>query len=415
MAITVHQDPEIMQAAYNDLTHVVSSSNYLQTNFKYIFDIYVNGGATKIHREAIPPHPTYGNAVFNPARILESYVTRDFDLSQTASYTHPNSIATYIIKFGEEYGLSSSGTTVYPNMVTSTKKFIWNSVFDFEDYVGISWSSYRSGSSSKKFLTNAPNYKKVYIDSNYSSGNEFIAAINDSSGSIYFLFVETYDINGSTVGEYYIENNYQAISSDTHKIVGFPIGYNSSVIPIADIVVGVGALPILSSTVVTYRVSGVTWAGAQRTEHKYFTIERSCSRYPLYEIYFLNKLGGYDTFYFNLKSNWKEDIKRESFKSNQGTLTSTSFTYAAKDRATTNYSINIEDTITLRSDYINDATMEWLEELVTSPDAYMYRDGEQVPINITNSSFERKQQANERLFTLTIDVKFSYKRNRQRF
>lgn len=415
MAITVHQSPNSLQAAYNDLIHVVSSDNYAQPNFRYIFDIYVNNGINKIHREAIPPHPTYNSAMFNPARILESYISKDFDLTNSSSYTNPNSIATYVIKYGEEYGLSSSGTTVYPNMVTSSAKYIWNAVFDWESYNGINWDLYKSGAGSKKLLTNAPNYKKVFIDSTYSSGYEFVSAINDSSGSIYFMYVETFDSSGATLGEYYIENNYQAISSSSEKMVSFPIGYNMNSIPLSDIVISSGTTPIISSSVNTYKIYGTNWFGIQTTEEKFYKIERTCSRYPLYEIYFLNKLGGYDTVVFNKKSNIKMDIKRENYKRNNGIMSSTSFTQSDGDRMVTQYSTNIDDVISLRSDYLSEDEMEWLEELVTSPDVYLNKSGVQVPVIITNPQFERKQLANEKLFNLSIDVKYSYKRYRQRF
>lgn len=414
MAITIQQAPEIIQPVYNPLKHVITSNNYLQPNFKYVCDLYVNGASTYT-RVTVPPDPIYGSGVFDPARILEDYVTSDFDSGNVASFTCPNSLISYIVKYGEEYGASSSGTTVYADMTIQSKKYVWNSVFDYEDYCNTSFTDYLSGSVTRDFLTNSPNEKTVYIDSNYSSGNEFIYGINQTSGSIYYMTVGTVDSNLNTVGNYKIINNAQALTTDSQKMVGFPCGYNLNSVSAGDITTVLGTLPIIGTSVYQYIIQFTKFDGTVTSETKTYTIDRTCSKYPLYEVYFLNKLGGYDTFDFFMKSNWKSDIKRESYKKNLGELTSASaFSYNRNQRAVKDYSTTIEDTLTLRSDFVNEATQNWLEELVTSPDVYVLRDGEHIPVNIVSSQFERKQSINEKLFTLTIDVKFSYKRFRQR-
>lgn len=416
MAITLEQAPEILSPVYNDLTHVVSSTSTAQPNFKFICDIYINGGATKIHRESVPPHPVYGVATFNPARIIEAYITNDFDSQSIASYACTNSTATYILKFGEEYGLSSSGTTVYSDLLVTSSKFVFNGIFDWEDWCDYHVSHWQSGGSGK-FLTNSPDNKKVYIDSTYASGNEFVYMNNASSGSIYYLHVDTYDVNNNLVGVYIINNTYQALSNSAWKMVRFPSGYNMNNITAGNYT-ALGGSPstIIGTSVASYQVYPVKFDGTvQSAAAKIYNIERTCSRYPLYEIYFQNKLGGYDTFVFEKKTNFKSEIKKENYKSNLGRLTSaTTYTKAVTHRGVTQYATNIEDTLTLRSDYVSEATMLWLEELVTSPDAYMLKNSNHVPITIVNTSFERKYLANEKLFALTIEVKFSYKRSRQR-
>lgn len=414
MAVTIQQAPEILQPVYNPLKHVITSNNYTQANFKYVCDLYVNGASTYT-RITVPPDPVYGSGVFDPSRILENYVSQDFDSGNVAAFTCPNSIVTYIVKYGEEYGLSSSGTTVYPNQITQSKKYAWNGVFDYEDFCNTSFSDFLSGSGTSDLLTNSPNGKTVYIDTGYPSGNEFIYGINSSSGSIYYMTVGTVDSNLNTIGSYKIINNNQALTSDSQKMVAFPCGYNMNNISAGDITIVLGSLPIISSSVYQYIIQFTKFNGTATSETKTYTIDRTCSKYPLYEVYFLNKLGGYDTFDFFMKSNWKSDIKRESYKKNFGELTSaTAFAYTRNQRGIKDYATIIDDTLTLRSDFVNETTQNWLEELVTSPDVYILRDGEHIPVNIVSSQFERKQSINEKLFTLTIDVKFSYKRYRQR-
>jgi hypothetical protein len=414
MAITIAQAPNTLQPAYNDLNHVVTSTNYTQANFRYVCDLYVNGSSS-FKRIKIPPDPTFGSGYFNPSRILEDYLTHDFDVSNIASYTCPNSLISYIVKFGEEYGLSSSGTTVYADLTVQSKKFIWNGVFDYEDYCNATFSNYQSGSTSSKMLTNAPDGKKVFIDSSTDSGNEFIYGINASSGDIYYLSVVTFDSSITPIGGYRIKNTDQALTNDTQKMVGFPCGINMNAISASNIDILTGTLPIITSSVYGYTLQFIKFNSTATSESKTYYIDRTCTRYPLYELYFLNKLGGYDTFSFLKKSNFKSEIKRETYKRNFGELTSaTNYSINENQRGRKDYSTVIDDTITLRSDYINEETQNWLEELVTSPDIYMLRDGEHIPIQIVTSQFEREQTVNKKLFNLIIDIKFSYKRFRQR-
>lgn len=416
MAITIRQEPSEYSPVYNELKFVVSSTNTSQANFRFICDVYVNGSSDYIARLDTVPNPTYGTGVFDVARIIESYVTHDFDVDSVASKKCENSTAYYQCKFGEEYGLASSGTTVYPNMTNSSTKYTWNGVFDWEDWNSYDQNKYKTNQASSQWLTSAPNNKKVYIDSNYSSGNEFLYCLNDTSGNVYFMDVDTYDSNGVAVGSYRVENLYQN-SPSNGKMISFPSGYNMNNISASHIQVASGTLPIIGSTVASYTIYASDYSGTTTINvPKTFTVDRSCSKYQLYEIYFLNKLGGYDTFVFNFKSIHRADIKRSNYKSVMGRLTSAYvYTNSVNQRGVTQYDTTVEDIITLKSDYIDEDTMLWLEELVTSPDVYMLKNGEEVPIIITNAQFERKKTINDKIFNLSIDIKFSYRRYRQRY
>jgi hypothetical protein len=413
MAITINKQPVGTNPVYNDLIYIVESNKVTEANFKFICDVYVyiSGAATKVHRMSAPPHPTYGVGVFNPARIIENYINNNFDLNLTAVTQCLDSATFITMKFGEEYGLSTSGTTVYPDLATSNTTNVYNGVFDWEDFCDYDYTIYRSSNSSSQFLTNSPDSKKVYTDE-----NEYLYAINRTSGDIYYFNVDTYDSNGLLNGSFKIINPYQARSNSYDLMVRCPAGWNLNDIPSGSITVSAGALPILDAAVYTYDIKCIKFDGTTTIGYKRYALDTTCERFTKYRLHFLNKLGGYDSFSFTKKSNFLTDIKRENYKSNLGELASIStYTHSKSQRAITQYATNIEDRITIRTDFLTSGDILWLEELVTSPDVYVEKNGAAVPITITNSSFDRQNGEDKKLFTLTLEFKYSYKRYRQRF
>lgn len=83
-------------------------------------------------------------------------------------------------------------------------------------------------------------------------------------------------------------------------------------------------------------------------------------------------------------------------------------------RGLNQYETILDDTITINSDWITEAESEWLEQLVTSPDVYIYEGANLVSVNITNANYETKYVASQQLFNLVISFTYSQNRKRQR-
>ena len=70
--------------------------------------------------------------------------------------------------------------------------------------------------------------------------------------------------------------------------------------------------------------------------------------------------------------------------------------------------------ITVKSDWVTEATNDWLEELITSPDVYV--DDVTfglVPVEITTSTFDLKQTVNDKLWNISISFRYTYDTFRQ--
>ena len=400
--ITIVQECSPLMPGYNELIYLVNSSNKSQANFKYVCDVYVAG--VKVDRLDTPPHPSYGTGMFNPSRIIESYISKDIAMTDTGITHNPNSYINYQLRFGESYGASSSGVTVYADMTLTGQKYIWNGVYDYQDAcVYSSGDIIAAPSNNTKFQTNKPSSGDIEIDD-----NSWLYWCNFNLDTDYAKII-TRNSSLATIGTWKV-----SLKTAGLRFLRMPTGINMN--SIASGSLSLGVQPILTGTEHSYSIQIFDSSNRALTELYYYTIVSNCSKYTKTRLQFLNKKGGYDFFDFNKVSKWNSDIEKYNYKKSLGSYTSsTSFAYNVNDRANTQFHTKIKDKITLESDWVTEAQMIWLEELLTSPDVYLENGTSLIPINITNTSFERKKQVNKHLFNLQIEYTFSYDRYRQRF
>ena len=117
MAITVNSVPATYPSMHEDLWFVASSTNVGVTNFKFVYDVYINGA--QVSRNKIFPSPSaegsYG--VFNASPMVRAYVTNYFEPSGNTVLMASNDKikVDYQVRIGEEV----SGT-VTPNLASGS-------------------------------------------------------------------------------------------------------------------------------------------------------------------------------------------------------------------------------------------------------------------------------------------------------
>lgn len=409
MAITVQSQPQLYTPVYNPMRFVLSSNNTAQTNFKYVADVYVSGVVGRVFRGLYDADPTYGSAGVDVSRILESYISSDLSYTTFDFQQCTNSLKGYEVRFGEQYG-PSSGIVTYPNLTVTGLKYTWNGVLSPLQFIPstFNYTLYTSAGGSAS-LTTKPN--DLYY--NNANESEWIYFINDSSGVVYYADFNVFDASGNNLSHFKIQNAYQASTAIADKLLR----------------VGVGPRDVLSSTVALlsgsglltgatgasyYTVTLTDFFGTSTSETYTYNLECSSRHGNPVRIYFLNRLGGYDVFNFQLMRSLGSDVTRDTMQKNLGSLTATSWSYTQQDRGETIYSTSISDTIKVNSDWIDDAQSSWLQQLVESPDVYMLESGQLTPVVIKNTRYDRKTIKNERLFNLEIEFKYANKRWTQR-
>ena len=206
--ITIQQQPGLWSPIYNPMVFILDSTNTAQSNFKYIADIYVSG-VTDYVRLAVDADPTYNQGMIDIHRIVESYVSSNAGLKALNGFEKASSsMIAYEVKFGEQYGVASAVTT-YPMLTVTGTMFAFNAAYtthDWLDFDGASISIEDTGG----MLTDQP-----MIRTTTAIGNEdnYIHYITNTSGTVYFAEINTYDSASSLIGTYRIENAYQAVAS----------------------------------------------------------------------------------------------------------------------------------------------------------------------------------------------------------
>jgi len=409
MAITIHQQLDEITPAYNEMVYVVSSTNVAEDNFKYVADVYIDGVNTK--RLTVPANPTYNNAVIDVHRIVETALSYDINIAETSGVTQaPETWCKVVVKFGEEYGLDSSGVTVYPDLTNSNTCYAFAgslSEFDFIDYVD---DNYILTDDAKLFMTNAPrsNFK---INTNQLM---WLGGYTNITNDVDRLVAVTYDSSENIIDEYQITNQFdQASTDDNDRFLKFVAGWNLNDIPQAQLLTG--TQPILTNSVYYYEIYTVNSGSVITSERFTIYLNDDCTPYESFELHFQNVFGFFDSFVFTSKSNTNVSIDRKEYKKQTGTIGATSFTTTKADRGYQNYFTSSNKKMTLRSRWITESEFAWLTELIESPQVFWNYNGELIAINVTNSEYELKKVANENLIQVELQIKLSTNNYRQRY
>jgi hypothetical protein len=239
--------------------------------------------------------------------------------------------------------------------------------------------------------------------------------LNESSGTIYYANIKTYDSSNNLLQTVKVINGYQSLPSVNSRMVRFGSG-TDNLNDIASSGIITGAQPIITASVSKYSVNFETYAGTAKTNIYWYTVDNTCTNHDTYRFHFLNKLGGWDSFTFIRASKKRAEITRTSYKRNIGGLTSASaYGYNAKDASMVDYDIKYKESIKVQSDWVKENTHEWLFELISSPQVYV-EDSTYglVSVNITNNQYDYKQEKTDKLFNIEIEFRYSFDKYRQR-
>lgn len=414
MAITITQNVPELSPAYNDIV-ITASSNLVASKykFKYVFDIFSRndtagvGPMTYIGRVKQTPNPS-NVAMLDLSRYLENQVVtallRDGDGTISTSNTLTiGTIASYVVYCGEEYSDTPTGAVVLYNgdgtavtgaTITSVATITgntWNAVKQFEE--GPTWDAAPFiAATGRRLLTNCP--KTIYKDTD----EYFIAS------TLYGTYSgTTFGITGATYAEVYDKSNtllttYNPSSGTTFNTTFIRQAFSSN--NISTIVSG------YTNTwdKIVIRIGGQT--------ESLTIMNKGCAwdKYDPKDVVFLNRLGGWDIFRFYGSKEEVVKITRGTYEVPYGNWSSTGpWSYIITERGTSNIKTDLTVEGQVMSDFLDRDTVNWLEELLTSPQIYLLDGVTYTPINIKDTSFKNQLRGNVKL----RQVSFSYEKSNQ--
>ena len=407
MAITVLQEPIQYTPVYNDINYVLSSNQTAQPNFNYIFDVIINGVTVSRHR--IPARPDNGYGLFNAKRIAENYVTQNFFYNNITVGAASSSILKINITYGEEYGT----TLTYYAGTTSPDVYCWIASLDQPEWVDYTFvSKYRIMASEigiSQLLTNNL-AQRIKLTEKTSVG-----ALVGQSMAVSDITVLAYNAAGTLIQTTYLLNPFWNVTTTGSRMIIIPAGpANLNLVLNANLnVISQNQGNIIPSTTAYYIIKTFGTGSAESIPVR-FNIDTSCSKYESKRIYFLNKLGVYDAFTFDLLSRENNSIERKKYRRNVGGFSGSSYVYTDLQRSNIIYDTQVSETMILNSNWITEAESAWLEELISSPITYMETASGIEVVNIVDTAYEVKKTVNDKLFNLQITIEKSYIKTRQR-
>lgn len=466
---------------FNEISIYANSFNSTQPGFKFIFDVYVNG-VQVARRKQSPIYNDFQNALFDVSPIIKNFVTTgDFRKGNLSNVINVNdeSFIQYEVKIGESYG-----GVDYPALKTTGIRYAYSACLrelerytfitdDFkifgngceiltevdggtiDDPVGfvvgyfngntapagvdtcpatntvdgglsdealdtvnflidgnppyVGQDGYNTTPNSvKKFLTFADRWQNIALNETFQ-----LSILAEPGFEFSKLKVKTYSAIGVLVQNVILENA-DGVAHTHLQIKGGPRDLNR---------ISPG---LISASVAHYKIQIVGSEDAPLSEEFGFRIVPGCSRYEIYRLHYLNRLGGYDAFTFNKANRKITKIERRSYQRNTGSKTGTNNFLSSPyrfDTARLNYGITSSQNITLNSDWINLRQSELFEDLFSSPLVYLESNKIEwgakdnfpvfVPVNIVNTEYETQTKGKVKVFNISLEIELGVSNKRQ--
>ena len=388
MSITLI-NPSGYPSAQDNLWSIAYSSNSGQTDFKYVFDVYVDG--VQLVRTKVFPEPSNGRGYFDAMPIVKNEITYGWfqpvsttfnqEMTLTASDTLNEKI--YQLRVGEDY----SGTT-YLNLVSgNVTTYNYSAPLFKRRQINI-------GQKLNNWLTNRPlNIKAKLTD------KILIPLFTDS---FKWVNIKIYNQSNSL-----IISTIPNFTSTIKKYVELDIGA---------IAINQRTFQSLSEAkYYTVQLLNASSVGASTVLSDIIRVDIDCN--PLYtpiNLYFINAFGMFDTARFDLASRLTLDVERKTFEQRNYTFNNSSVDYYNSqnvyNESKINYGSKSNHSYKLTMNYPSDAEYIWLAELIVSPQIYAEIDGNYYPVSIKSNNYEYSTYTNNRLKALEIDIELNQTR-----
>lgn len=386
MAITIHDQPQLIAPASNPLVFTFSSTETAQDNFSFIVEVFVD--STMILTQQVF-RQFNGSSRIDVSGAIETYIrntipTTNLELDAT------DSMVTYAIIVYEKYG----DPAITQASVTSTTLRAFNGSLEYEDWINFDYAIYDPNQTQDAFfLTFFPLASKrlVGMDENF-----YLAFFEQTAVASCDLNVYLLDISGNTIATDFIT----LTATDFYILnVGPQVIINNTSITQIDF-----------DTCYRYEISvsvqGVSFVGPVN-----IYMDLACQRYEPYRLHWLNKLGCWDSFTFGLVSTNTASLDSFDYERDPGVWSGNSYTYPLYSGQKINYTKRKNKQLTLNSDFITPEIQNWLvTSLYDSPVVYLERDNgtDFEIVKVTNKNYKLKTRRTDGLLQEEILIERTY-------
>lgn len=411
MAISILKTPSDTNAG-NEVVFSISSSNSNEPQFRYVIDTYMSSSAGQdlLNRSFTYPN-TYGTSNINFSSMFNDYLEYEDNWTVTGSLAASGSNKMFTIKFGEQYSVSLDATAVtYPDLTSATWFAFPGKAYKSETGTYSPNVSYSSLLQDNQIMSWAPQAKYTSPFTQFGPDTNILLT-NDDYHTIttpvsWYWVVEW---RGAGSGTIYSENLYPGPASPSSYLDIYTYG------------IGPKNLTELSGSWQAYfddtsvdyvRVKNQFGAGPSYDYNlKGRAYDTTCeSEYTRFA--FINRFGFYDYYsiYNPLRKSTRVD--RSFYTRPYVRYEDEIWLNNPSNRGSIQYNTEYQDDFQITTDFLSTATAEWLSELFDSPRVFIHKDGEFIPIIITNTNQIRNlNSSRNKLFQ--YEIQFRYANQRQ--
>jgi hypothetical protein len=289
---------------------------------------------------------------------------------------------------------SDNRKTISAVQYTSDLHYIFNGAVPFVDFINWLADDYimDSASSQHKFLSSIPS------EFNITPSQDIRLNFTNWFANIRSLYFEN---DGGDLLEL-----TTATGMTAEAVISASVGPLTTMTNIIS-----GSTPLVKPTTKYYDV-WVEASGVQYSEKIRFYIDRRCVIQP-FEISFMDRMGSFGSFAFQLRDTVTNNNQKSTFKRLAGGLgtdatTNPAYTYDSIATGERVYNVNFDKVQQLTTNWMDDASSLYFQELVSSPVTYLKtEDGTYVAVIVTDSSSVEQRQIDKRLIKYTINVRFA--------
>ena len=264
--------------------------------------------------------------------------------------------------------------------------------------------------------------KRTFV---YDDDYHTLAFLNDATNLLtngFQLSLKYYDAENSQIG---VTKYIQNITANGGALPNTDVDEDSKRL----LYVGVGPKNLQNQTVDTsarpsnfsgwayYVIQMMNETATGNVSDKYYFIKSDfttktpiCKGYTRRRLAWRNSLGCYDYMNFEGKNKRKIDIKRNTYESVLGYFSQSKFFYNNSQRGKSTRSATAMTKETLQSDYMTEKDAKLIEHLLVSTRVSMIQNAftdYEIPVVITDKSFDVKTKADTRLIRYTIQVEYA--------
>jgi hypothetical protein len=402
---------------YNIMEWCVDSDEVGETNFKYVFRVYIEGIASYKEYQ-VSPADVLDYGVVDVHNYIQTFIQPDIG-EHDATLGIDYSIFTlrkYYVEAWEMWDVVGVPTfnPDQEEVVTTGDLYCFQGSFNDDfwlDWTPADYYANLTNGSSGQWLTDNLLNKAGINDLGWSY------VLTDAPAEIDYMEIKTYDSSGTIISTFNVDSSLNSALSNSRylRIATSPEALNNIAGGFS-----LGAQPIIISTVASYTVQLFdSTSPAAVTELINFEIKEPC-RYTEYRLHFENRFGAMDSFTFQGRNQKSTSMQRTSYKSSAYPIATAGIVRKHKDKSNVNNWTKRTEKIKLTSDYLTTAENDWLEQLMYSNEIYLeFTDGAgdqnfKSIGKITGNSWLEKETETDKLFKMDIEIELGHEAYSQR-